>query len=396
MSGGWCYLNLKNADPGGEHYRLVHVIRSDGVDLPADNFWQTDRTFIEMGQRPVLEDSLHLVDFNSASGNRQYTLVYATRDQVGPSVDKVQSLGNDPLMAALGSLAVTFSEPIDSASFTPDDIMLTRSGALCGTAGVRIVGSGKEFRVEGLGGLTGRAGEYVLTVHAAGVLDLFGNSGVGEISAQWINAVDVPAVALAQALDAGSSGAVVDVLDVVFTEPINAGTFDADDLVLTRNGVPVSTTPAAPEGIVQSPDTLSSPLGGLTFTQTGPTSFRIEGLSALTAAPGEFRLGIRAAGVENLDGDPGIGTREIAWTVDMTPPVVSMTMAANAATNTPVDVAVVRFSEPVAEGFSQSSVTLERDGKTVTLGAASLAFVRLAADHYEITGLAAYTAQDGD
>ncbi len=50
------------------------------------NAWQTDRTFIEHGERPILENKLHILDYG---GDGQYTLVYQPYDQVGPSVTSV-------------------------------------------------------------------------------------------------------------------------------------------------------------------------------------------------------------------------------------------------------------------------------------------------------------------
>jgi CARDB/Immunoglobulin I-set domain len=75
LPGGWSYLYI--GDPqgrsGSRQYTLLSVQRSDGTFLPADNFWQTDRTFIGMGQPPILENILHICDYNSTG---LYTLTY--------------------------------------------------------------------------------------------------------------------------------------------------------------------------------------------------------------------------------------------------------------------------------------------------------------------------------
>lgn len=83
---GWTYLRI--ADPQGAsgpvQFRLVSVLRPDGSVLPASNFWQTDRTFIGLGRRPILENRLHLLD-HAAPGS--YRLVYepvAPTDTVAP------------------------------------------------------------------------------------------------------------------------------------------------------------------------------------------------------------------------------------------------------------------------------------------------------------------------
>ena len=46
MSSGWSYLRLSDTEIDSSQYRLYRVERSDGTDVPLENFWQTDRTFI--------------------------------------------------------------------------------------------------------------------------------------------------------------------------------------------------------------------------------------------------------------------------------------------------------------------------------------------------------------
>ena len=55
MPGGWAYLNVP--DPGNGSYRLVSIVRSDSVNIPVNiNAWVTDRTFIGLGKRPILQN----------------------------------------------------------------------------------------------------------------------------------------------------------------------------------------------------------------------------------------------------------------------------------------------------------------------------------------------------
>ena len=84
---GYSYLRV--ADPQGavgrRLWRLVAVRRSDNTSLPAENFWQTDRTFVGQGNRPIAENNLHLFDRDSTGA---YTLVYepaAAPDTNGPT-----------------------------------------------------------------------------------------------------------------------------------------------------------------------------------------------------------------------------------------------------------------------------------------------------------------------
>lgn len=72
LPGGWAYLRIP--DPGNGRFQLVGVVRSDQQVLGVDtNVWTTDRTFIGLGRRPIRENILHLLDYNSTGS---YTLLY--------------------------------------------------------------------------------------------------------------------------------------------------------------------------------------------------------------------------------------------------------------------------------------------------------------------------------
>lgn len=72
LPGGWSYLRVP--DPGRGLYRLKQVVRSDNVSISlGTNAWTSDRTFVGGGRKPVLENNLHLLDYNSPGS---YTLVY--------------------------------------------------------------------------------------------------------------------------------------------------------------------------------------------------------------------------------------------------------------------------------------------------------------------------------
>lgn len=84
MSNGWTYLRI--ADPSGGELPLLRVRRQDGSLLPAKNAWTTDRTFIGLSHRPLVEPVLHLLDYNYSSG--VYTLEYGqppVADESAPS-----------------------------------------------------------------------------------------------------------------------------------------------------------------------------------------------------------------------------------------------------------------------------------------------------------------------
>ena len=48
---GWTYLQVP--DPGHGQFKLLRVVRSDGVEIwMSTNVWTTDRTFIGQGRKP--------------------------------------------------------------------------------------------------------------------------------------------------------------------------------------------------------------------------------------------------------------------------------------------------------------------------------------------------------
>ncbi len=79
---GWVYLRIP--DPARGQFQLDRVRRPDGSSfLAPTNAWVTDRTFIGLGRRPILEHTLHLLDHNSPG---RYTLVYRRDESVPDTV----------------------------------------------------------------------------------------------------------------------------------------------------------------------------------------------------------------------------------------------------------------------------------------------------------------------
>jgi hypothetical protein len=73
MLAGWTYLRIP--DPGNGQFTLYKVVRSDGLSIFVNtNIWTTDRTFTQPGERPIYENILHLLDYNSPG---TYTLYYS-------------------------------------------------------------------------------------------------------------------------------------------------------------------------------------------------------------------------------------------------------------------------------------------------------------------------------
>lgn len=93
LPGGWAYLRVP--DPADGRFRLQRVERSDGSEIPVEvNVWVTDRTFIGMGKRPIRENILHLLDYDSPGA---YTLYYESPPELDltPPISAVNALPAD-------------------------------------------------------------------------------------------------------------------------------------------------------------------------------------------------------------------------------------------------------------------------------------------------------------
>ncbi|MFO1003630.1 MAG: Ig-like domain-containing protein [Planctomycetaceae bacterium] len=381
VGNGWNYFDL--IDPGRDLYRLVRVLRSDGVEVPigdnitGGNAWQTDRTFIENGHRPINENKLHLLDYG---GTGQYTLVYAPMDAVGPTVASISSPAAIEV-SAVDNLTVAFSENIDASTLTVADLRLTRNGSSTNliTAAANIVAvDGRTFRIQGLNGLTNPEGSYRLEVSAADVKDEVGNSGSGLLAVDWLMAATSPAVTSIDGVENSPRNSAVSSVTVNFNMPVQLNTFEKSDLVLKRNGVTVPLTTTA-----------------LTFTQSGPSSYEISGLGSVTTIAGDYSLTVNATGVHNSTNVAGIGSLTATWIMDASAPTISgLAGLPTGATRIAGDSADITFSEALDEStFTIDDLRLTRNGTAVD--SSSLTLSRLTSTVYRVSGFSALTASDG-
>ena len=350
MGEGWSYLRLTDRDPGNGAYKLVSVVRGDGTVLPVENFWQTDRRFVGMGQRPVLEDSLHLLDYNGTE-SATYTLTYTSLDRTGPRIEAltgpVQQVSEDDVDEVL----VEFSERLKAGSFTAGALALTRDGGanlIDDTVAITATGP-NAYRLAGLSSWTSQPGLYRLTVTAAEVEDVFSNPGVGSATTIWSRVTSGPWATGITGAEAHTNTA-VSALQIAFSEPVDVETLDLGDVTLRHDGAPVD-------------------LSGAFFSEVSPDVFALGGLSGVTADQGAYVFMVDTAALADLEGDLGFGTMTLGWTMDTTPPTVQQVdLGVNSPTPSPVDTVTVLFDEPVVAGPA-TPVTLTLDGAPVAGGA---------------------------
>ena len=85
-------------------------------------------------------------------------------------------------------------------------------------------------------------------------------------------------------------------MDVSASEALNTNTFTYADLTLTRDD--------ATNNLINNTVTIQLVSSNL---------YRIQGLASLTEAPGNYRLTINAAGLEDRAGNAGVGSISNAW-----------------------------------------------------------------------------------
>jgi len=254
---GWSYLRVD--DPGQGQYAISRVVRSDGKELlVGPNIWQTDRTFSEADSSFRRENVLHLFDYD---GTGSYTLYYRVDDSTPPQVAEIVEVDPDPRDTAVSSIDVVFSEPIDLASFTYEDLTLT--------------------------------------------LDFGENPGLGTASETWVNGTQLLFIDELDGVTPGSHNEPVSTFNVIFSREIDPATFDLDDISLTRDG-----------GANLIHD-------GVTITSPGGNVYEIGGLATLTTPEGNYLFAVDATGVQDPGGNAGLGSASVAWTMDTTGPTVA-------------------------------------------------------------------------
>ncbi|MCA9144501.1 MAG: hypothetical protein KDB05_17010, partial [Planctomycetales bacterium] len=345
MPTGWAYVNL--TDPSDGEFQLVGVRRSDGTMLDPSNFWQTDRTFIGLGLRPLYENKVHLLDFDS-TGN--YEFIYSNGDLTGPGVERFAGVDPNPTARALGHIDVRFDELIDPASLDISDVTLLKNGVAVPTAGITVLtGSNPLVRIGGLGTLTEEDAVYELQVDLAGVRDFVGNRGEGLESIIWVKGEAAPAVIALTGLPDEFSTSPISTFQLRVTEPVQLASI-LGAVSLLHDGVSVD-------------------VSGASVNEVESGLYEISGLESLTSTDGDYELTLDATALLDLDGNAGIGQRSHAWQLDATPPRI---IAVFAPPTNPRNIVVQRVDVEFSEAIDPSSLTVDdvmliRDGGTENL-----------------------------
>jgi uncharacterized protein YidB (DUF937 family) len=215
-------------------------------------------------------------------------------------VTNIVPVSPGPRKTAVPSIDVTFSEPINLATFNFADLGLKRNGVnvvLRKTVKAALLpGTTSTYRISGLTSFTNAQGNYQLTVQATGLSNVAGVAGVGSQQVAWTTDKTRPKIVSAGPVTPTLRATPVDFIDFVSSENLNFATIDFKDIKLTRKGSKANLL-----------------LSGATLTRITDTVYRISNLAELTNTAGIYTLTVNGGGFTDLAGNTGSGVKKIQW-----------------------------------------------------------------------------------
>ncbi len=180
---GWTYGVINDPTKGRGNVISVTRVR-DGAEIQADNFWTTDRTFVN-GHDPIYENRLHfIIDDSTPSA---YVLRFADRDDSDLDLVSMEpvytELSNNERYVS--SVRLHFTQPITPESLTSDDVSLRCDGKVVNIMDFFITSESEETYLIDLGKSASSTGLYTFSVDLTNIYDTDGKSGIGQRSINW-------------------------------------------------------------------------------------------------------------------------------------------------------------------------------------------------------------------
>ncbi|QDV38114.1 hypothetical protein [Tautonia plasticadhaerens] len=281
------------------------------------------------------------------------------RTESGPPVFlRLGPVAPSPRNVPVDTVALRFSGPIDPIGLL-DGLVLLRDGGvvpLGDGVGVEPVAEGPgDYRILGLGPLTGLDGSYLLTVDASSARDPAGNPGVGTLTVAFRVDATGPRLDRLGPVDPSPRATPVESVEVAFSEAVAPeSVLDGSlSLSLSRGG----------EVVPLGPGVTIEPVAG------APARFRILGLGDATGIDGLYELTAEASGVRDPLGNVGSGRISVGFVVDRTAPrLVSVEQPDPSRRRRGVESLRVEFSEPIDPSLLLDAARLSRGGEVVPLG----------------------------
>ncbi len=291
-----------------------------------------------------------------------------TKSSVAPTITTLQGGFQSPRNTVVPSIDVTFSEPVNPATFTYQDVTFAKAGGsnlIDDSLVITLVAETDDtkFQITGFNNLVSPIdGTYTFTVDTAGVTDLYGNVAAGtgtggSASDTFVLQTTAPAAPTGLAINPDTGVSATD------------GLTDTGSITLTGS-VAAGLTVEVYDGVAQQ----------LAIVTPSGTTFSV----ALTLGPGAHDLRVDtvdAAGNVSADADLDVF-------VDTTPPTATFVPVVQATPRSAVTSATVTFAkavDPSTLGPSDLSLTLNGGPNLIT----SAVTVNLVSGNtYEVDGLA--------
>lgn len=183
-SKGWNYASVSDKS-GGRRFLLSAIRESDGVEVPTDNFWFTDRTMRD-ALTPVNEKRCHMIAYSESEDS--WLLTFEERPALELDVVEFFDVPEESQVLAepLKTIGVKFNKPIVESSFTTEDLSLYCQGKRMDLSNVTIDKLTDDKYKINLSGVTNESGYYVLTIMTQGILDNEGFNGEFGRSYAWL------------------------------------------------------------------------------------------------------------------------------------------------------------------------------------------------------------------
>lgn len=256
------------------------------------------------GQYQLTVDASGITDLSGNAGAKKTVSETWTKAETAPAIASIAGVTGDRLNAPVAGLDVTFTKPIDRATFDISDLTLTvnEGSNLINNAVTITAVSDSAYRIEGLSNLTSSDGDYEFTINATGITDQEGNVGVGDRGVNWtVDGIPLTIAAISE-ITTTPRNIPVESLEVTFNKAIDPETFDFNDIVLTND------------------DGSNLITSEITVTELTESSYGILGLSELQGTEGTYELTINGSDIFDLAGNQGSNSLSQSWVLDLTAP----------------------------------------------------------------------------
>jgi hypothetical protein len=273
-----------------------------------------------------------------------------------PAIVAFQGLPAGTTDSTFTTIDLLFNMPIDSTSFTPDDISITLNGVpQSGTLAIERI-SATLYRVSGLESVITTDGEHLFTVDMTSVLSAEGEPGLLAQSIALTRDNTGPAVVeLTPLLQGGLDPQHRTGVRIRFSEPVVG--LNTSAVSFSRNGQPVFLNIAQ-------------------LSQLDADEWQVTDLGLESYPDGDYLFTVSATGITDAVGNAGTGSLNVAWNVDRSAPIavtavgitpdlgisnsdgVTSSLSFNAVFNLSADAAQVTIAQTTF-GSEQVLVTLQ-------------------------------------